>query len=98
MPSVEVATETFWLVPTEFMVPAALEGQLLSERAKRLETKIVVDGPNGPTTPAADDILNDRGILAVPDVLANAGGMTVSYFEWVQDFSSFFWTEEEINA
>lgn len=94
----ETPPESFWLVPTEFFVPAALEGQLLPERAQRLETKIVVEGANGPTTPAADDILNDRGILVVPDVLANAGGVTVSYFEWVQDFSSFFWTEEEINA
>lgn len=98
LPNVEVAAEEFWFVPTEFLVPAALEGQLLPERAKRVQTRIVVEGANGPTTPAADDILNDRGILVIPDVLANAGGVTVSYFEWVQDFSSFFWTEEEINA
>jgi glutamate dehydrogenase (NAD(P)+) len=64
----------------------------------RLRTKILVEGANGPTTPAADDILRDRFILVIPDVLANAGGVTVSYFEWVQDFSSFFWTEDEINA
>jgi len=57
----------------------------------------VVEGANGPTTPAADDILHDRNIIVVPDVIANAGGVTVSYFEWVQDFSSFFWTEAEIN-
>ncbi|ARO32400.1 glutamate dehydrogenase protein (plasmid) [Rhizobium sp. NXC14] len=98
LPHAEAPTENFWLVPTEFLVPAALEGQLLPERAKRLKTKIVVEGANGPTTPAADDVLNERGILVVPDVLANAGGVTVSYFEWVQDFSSFFWTEDEINA
>ncbi|WFU92188.1 Glu/Leu/Phe/Val dehydrogenase (plasmid) [Rhizobium sp. CC1099] len=98
LPGAEASTETFWLVPSEFLVPAALEGQLLPERARLVETKIVVEGANGPTTPAADDILSERGILVVPDVLANAGGVTVSYFEWVQDFSSFFWTEEEINA
>jgi len=59
---------------------------------------MVIEGANGPTTPEADDILHDRGILVVPDVIANAGGVTVSYFEWVQDFSSFFWGEDEINA
>ncbi len=98
LPRAEVSAEDFWHAPTEFLIPAALEGQLLPERARRVETQIVVEGANGPTTPAADDILTDRGILVVPDVLANAGGVTVSYFEWVQDFSSFFWTEEEINA
>jgi glutamate dehydrogenase (NAD(P)+) len=59
---------------------------------------MVIEGANGPTTPEADDILHDRGILVLPDVIANAGGVTVSYFEWVQDFSSFFWSEDEINA
>jgi glutamate dehydrogenase (NAD(P)+) len=58
---------------------------------------MIIVGANGPTTPAADDILRDRNILVLPDVIANAGGVTVSYFEWVQDFSSFFWDEEEIN-
>jgi glutamate dehydrogenase (NAD(P)+) len=87
----------FWELPCEFFVPAALEGQLTAERAEKLQTKIVVEGANGPTLPAADDVLRQRGILVVPDVLANAGGVTVSYFEWVQDFSSFFWDEDEIN-
>ena len=59
---------------------------------------MIIEGANGPTTPAADDILQSRNILVLPDVIANAGGVTVSYFEWVQDFSSFFWDEEEINA
>jgi glutamate dehydrogenase (NAD(P)+) len=59
---------------------------------------MVIEGANGPTTPEADDILQERGVLVVPDVIANAGGVTVSYFEWVQDFSSFFWSEDEINA
>ena len=90
--------EDFWRLQCEFLVPAALEGQLTVERAADLRARVVVEGANGPTTPAADDILRERGTLVVPDVLANAGGVTVSYFEWVQDFSSFFWTEEEINA
>ena len=93
-----ISVEDFWLLPSDYLVPAALEGQILPERARQLNTRSVVEGANGPTTPAADDILRDRGILVVPDVLANAGGVTVSYFEWVQDFSSFFWTEDEINS
>ncbi|NGE81896.1 Glu/Leu/Phe/Val dehydrogenase, partial [Escherichia coli] len=74
-----------------------LEGQITAKNAPHIKAKIVVEGANGPTTPEADDILRDRGILVCPDVIANAGGVTVSYFEWVQDFSSFFWTEDEIN-
>jgi glutamate dehydrogenase (NAD(P)+) len=93
-----IGEDEFWRLECEYFVPAALEGQVTPERARGLRTKIVVEGANGPTTPAADDILRDRYILVIPDVLANAGGVTVSYFEWVQDFSSFFWTEEEINA
>ncbi|MDP2133918.1 MAG: Glu/Leu/Phe/Val dehydrogenase [Sulfuritalea sp.] len=88
----------FWQLECEYFVPAALEGQLTPERAASLRARIVVEGANGPTTPAADDILQQRNILVIPDVLANAGGVTVSYFEWVQDFSSFFWSEDEINA
>jgi glutamate dehydrogenase (NAD(P)+) len=92
-------TETeFWELKSDIFVPAALENQLTEERAKTIATRLVVEGANGPTTPAADDILHDRGILVVPDVIANAGGVTVSYFEWVQDFSSFFWSEDEINV
>ena len=87
----------YWALKSDIFVPAALENQLTEARAKTISTRLVVEGANGPTTPAADDILHDRGILVVPDVIANAGGVTVSYFEWVQDFSSFFWTEAEIN-
>jgi glutamate dehydrogenase (NAD(P)+) len=93
-----VSDDDFWQLECEYFVPAALEGQVTPERARNMRTKIIVEGANGPTTPAADDILHERGILVIPDVLANAGGVTVSYFEWVQDFSSFFWSEEEINA
>jgi glutamate dehydrogenase (NAD(P)+) len=79
------------------MVPAALESQINRHNAGAIGARVVVEGANGPTTPEADAILAERGITVVPDVLANAGGVTVSYFEWVQDFSSFFWSEDEIN-
>jgi glutamate dehydrogenase (NAD(P)+) len=87
----------FWKVESEFLVPAALEQQITATNAGQIRTRILLEGANGPTTPEADDILNANGVLVVPDVLANAGGVTVSYFEWVQDFSSYFWSEEEIN-
>jgi glutamate dehydrogenase (NAD(P)+) len=89
--------EAFWDTPCDILVPAALEGQITAARARRLQASLVLEGANGPTVPEADDILAERGILVVPDVICNAGGVTVSYFEWVQDFSSFFWTEDEIN-
>ena len=97
-PGVEViASEDFWSIPCEFLVPAALESQINRYNAERIVARIIVEGANGPTTPEAEAILAERGIVIVPDVLANAGGVTVSYFEWVQDFSSFFWSEDEIN-
>jgi glutamate dehydrogenase (NAD(P)+) len=90
--------DAFWDIESDILIPAALERQITADVAQRLRTKIILEGANGPTTPEADDILVDKDVLVVPDVLANAGGVTVSYFEWVQDFSSFFWTEDEINA
>ena len=90
-------TESFWDVACDILVPAALEGQIGADRARRIKARLVLEGANGPTTQAGDDTLADRGVLVVPDVICNAGGVTVSYFEWVQDFSSFFWTEDEIN-
>ena len=93
----KVSDESFWDVKCDILIPAALEGQLTPERAQRTSAKLVLEGANGPTLPEADDILAERGVLVVPDVICNAGGVTVSYFEWVQDFSSFFWTEDEIN-
>jgi glutamate dehydrogenase (NAD(P)+) len=88
----------FWGVDCDILIPAALEQQITSDNAHLIRARMVIEGANGPTTPEADDILHERGILVVPDVIANAGGVTVSYFEWVQDFSSFFWSEDEINA
>ncbi|HYF58469.1 MAG TPA: Glu/Leu/Phe/Val dehydrogenase [Burkholderiaceae bacterium] len=93
-----IGRDAFWSVESDVLVPAALEGQITPERARTLRTKVVVEGANGPTVPEADLILAERGITVVPDVIANAGGVTVSYFEWVQDFSSFFWDEHEINT
>ncbi|MEO5606655.1 MAG: Glu/Leu/Phe/Val dehydrogenase [Polaromonas sp.] len=90
--------DAFWGVDCDILIPAALEQQITAENAGRIKARMVIEGANGPTTPQADDILADRNVLVVPDVIANAGGVTVSYFEWVQDFSSFFWDEDEINA
>jgi glutamate dehydrogenase (NAD(P)+) len=90
-------SEDFWLIDYDILIPAALEGQITPERALKTKAKLILEGANGPTLPEADDILADRGILVVPDVICNAGGVTVSYFEWVQDFNSFFWSEGEIN-
>ena len=93
-----IPDDQFWQVDCDILIPAALEQQITEANASRIKARMVIEGANGPTTPAADDILHERNILVVPDVIANAGGVTVSYFEWVQDFSSFFWSEDEINA
>ena len=89
--------EAFWDVACDVLIPAALEGQITAARAERIKARLVLEGANGPTLPEADDILGSRGIVVVPDVICNAGGVTVSYFEWVQDFASYYWTEDEIN-
>lgn len=93
-----MANDAFWDVPCDILIPAALESQITEANAGRIQARMVIEGANGPTTPQADDILHERNVLVLPDVIANAGGVTVSYFEWVQDFSSFFWSEDEINA
>jgi glutamate dehydrogenase (NAD(P)+) len=82
----------------EVLVPAATENQIHSKNADKIKAKLIVEGANGPTTVLADQILEKRGIVVVPDILANAGGVTVSYFEWVQDRAGFFWTEEVVNT
>jgi glutamate dehydrogenase (NAD(P)+) len=85
-------------LPCDVLVPAALGGQITERNADRVRAKIIAEGANGPTSPEADSILTDRGILVIPDILANAGGVIVSYFEWVQGLQYHFWRESEINS
>jgi glutamate dehydrogenase (NAD(P)+) len=85
-------------LPCDVLVPAAVEGQITEHNAGRLRCKLIAEGANGPTTPDADAILAARGITVVPDILCNAGGVIVSYFEWVQDLQNFFWAEDEVNV
>jgi glutamate dehydrogenase (NAD(P)+) len=92
-----VTNEELLELPCDILVPAALEEQITSENAPRIRPRIIAEGANGPTTPEADNILYDNCVFVIPDILANAGGVTVSYFEWVQDLQSFFWDEVEIN-
>ncbi len=92
----EVTNEELLELPCDVLIPAALEGQLTGKNAPHVKAKLIVEGANGPTLPEADEIFIDRGITVVPDVLANAGGVTVSYFEWVQGLQEFFWDEDEV--
>jgi glutamate dehydrogenase (NAD(P)+) len=94
----EITNEELLGLDCEVLVPAALENQITGENADHIEARVIAEGANGPTTPEADDILFDKGAFVIPDILANAGGVTVSYFEWVQGLQSFFWSEDEVNA
>ena len=85
-------------VDCDVLIPAALESQITGRNAANVKARVIAEGANGPTTPEADDILRSKGVFLIPDILCNAGGVTVSYFEWVQDREEFFWTIEEINA
>jgi len=82
----------------DILIPAALENQLTRHNAGGVQAKLIAEGANGPTTPQANDILHDKGVFVIPDILANSGGVTVSYFEWVQGLQEYFWTEEEVHA
>lgn len=92
-----ISCEKVLEVPCDILIPAALENQITSENAHRIRARIVAEAANGPTTPAAHAVLNDKKIMVLPDVLANAGGVTVSYFEWVQDLQELFWEEDDVN-
>ncbi len=93
----EIDASSLLHVPCDVLIPAALEGVLTAETAADVKARVVVEAANGPTTPEADEVLEDKGVLVVPDILANAGGVTVSYFEWVQNLHGYLWTEEEVN-
>lgn len=92
----ELSNDELLTLPCDILIPAAMEGQLTGKNAAQVKAWMIVEGANGPTTPEADDILNDKGVFLVPDILANAGGVVVSYFEWVQDLQAFFWDQDEV--
>jgi glutamate dehydrogenase (NAD(P)+) len=93
-----ITNEELVLLDCDVLAPCALEQVITADNADKVRASIVVEGANGPTTPAADEILEERGVLVLPDVLANAGGVVVSYFEWVQGLQEYFWSEDEVNA
>lgn len=93
----EITNEELLELECEILVPSALVNQITEKNAPKIKARIIAEGANGPTTPEADKILYDRGIFMVPDILANAGGVTVSYFEWIQNLQELLWSEEEIS-
>lgn len=92
----EISVEDFWTLDVDIVVPAALENSIDENIAKGLKCKLVAEAANGPTTPAGDEVLKERGIVVTPDILTNAGGVTVSYFEWVQNLQGYYWSEKEV--
>lgn len=93
----QISNEELLELQCDILIPSAISAQLHKDNAEKVKAKLIVEGANGPTTPDADRIFSDRGIVVVPDILANAGGVVTSYFEWVQDLQNFFWEEEQVN-
>jgi glutamate dehydrogenase (NAD(P)+) len=92
----EITNEDLLTGACDVLIPAAMENTITTTIAQRVQAKIIAEGANGPTTPNGDEILNERGVVVLPDILANAGGVTVSYFEWVQGLQNFFWGKKEV--
>src|SRR5687767_7216388 len=93
-----LSNESLWGLDVDVLIPAALENQITMENAPRIRAKVVTEGANGPTTPDANNHLHARGVFVIPDILANSGGVTTSYFEWVQDRHGYFWELSEVNS
>ena len=91
-----ISLDEFWELDVDILIPAALENAITKEVAEKIKAKLVCEAANGPTTPDGDEVLNARGIPVTPDILTNAGGVVVSYFEWVQNLYSYYWTEKEV--
>lgn len=94
----KITNEELLVLPCDILVPAAVQNVITTSIAEKIQCKVIAEGANGPTFPEADDILNQKGIIVIPDILANSGGVTVSYFEWVQNKMGYYWSEEEVNA
>jgi glutamate dehydrogenase (NAD(P)+) len=92
-----ISNEELLALECDVLLPAALENVITARNAEAVKAKVIIEGANGPTAAGADEMLDRKGVFVVPDILANAGGVTVSYFEWVQDRSGYFWTEEVVN-
>jgi glutamate dehydrogenase (NAD(P)+) len=92
-----ISNEELLEIECDVLIPAAIEGVITVKNADRIKARLIVEAANGPITFEADKVLGDRGIFVVPDILANSGGVTVSYFEWVQDIQAYFWSEEDVN-
>ena len=96
-PGAPLTNEELFTLDVDILVPAALENQITAKNAADVRARVIVEGANGPTTPEAHRVLHERGVFIVPDILANAGGVTASYFEWVQNRHGYFWSEEDVN-